>query len=97
MQVTLHIETVPMGALQLDRNGDDQPDIVPFQSSSERFSTKLPGIGASGERILTARFVLVARDTPTYGAVPVNELHLVTDEERRLFQEGKGLRFPGFL
>ncbi|KAI9342657.1 HotDog domain-containing protein [Obelidium mucronatum] len=78
MEVTVQMETV------LPDSGvtPDQVDASTYRRS------KLPAEMLSGDLILSAKFIMVARDSETGKAASVHQLNLETDQERSLFRQG---------
>ncbi|KAJ3079231.1 hypothetical protein HDU99_000100, partial [Rhizoclosmatium hyalinum] len=77
MEVTLQMETVLPDSIAPE-------EMDPFKYSAQKVSKdKL-----SGELLLNAKFIMVARDSETQKAASVHQLLLETNEERALFRQG---------
>ncbi|KAI8611704.1 hypothetical protein BC830DRAFT_1068525, partial [Chytriomyces sp. MP71] len=76
MEVTLHMETVE----------SDSP--ISAEDEAKYMRRQLPEEKLSGDSLLTAKFIMVARDPSTGKASPVHQLLLETDEERNIFRAG---------
>ncbi|KAJ3018527.1 UNVERIFIED_CONTAM: hypothetical protein HDU68_011117 [Siphonaria sp. JEL0065] len=78
MEVTVQMETV------LPDSG-----VTPEQVDGTKYRrSKLPNEMLSGDLILSAKFIMVARDSETGKSAPVHQLKLETDQERSLFRQG---------
>ncbi|KAJ3224426.1 Acyl-coenzyme A thioesterase 9, mitochondrial [Chytriomyces hyalinus] len=77
MEVSIHMETI------LPDSGISAEDM-----DDKYMRSKLPQDKLSGESILDAKFIMVARDPSTGKAAKVPQLKLDTNQERKLFLQG---------
>lgn len=103
MEVSIKMTTVPEGEVIPPAMDPYSADVntsmnnvdttnkknIKLDSVSEKKSTSSTNSTAKhGKPLLVAKFTMVARDPSTNKSSPINQLQLITDEERRLFRLG---------